>query len=150
MQRILALDLGEKRIGLAVSDENGIIAQPIGFIKRRDWRKDIQTLKEHILNYNAAKLVIGLPKSLDGTMGPKAKLALEFAKRLEGELDEEIILWDERLTTAQAKRVLIQGGVRRRKRKLVIDKLAAALILQNYLDYLKENSLAKKTKEEVT
>jgi len=150
MQRILALDLGEKRIGVAVSDEKGIIAQPVGFIKRRDWQKDIQVLRGYITSYKVTKLLIGLPKSLNGTIGPRAKLALEFARRLEVELDEEIIIWDERLTTAQAEKVLIQGGVKRRKRKLVIDKLAAVLILQNYLDYLKENPLAKKTQEEVT
>lgn len=150
MHRILALDLGEKRIGLAVSDEKRIIAQPIGFIKRNKWQEDIKAIKEYISSFSIAKVVIGLPKSLDGSIGPSGKIALEFARRLEEELDEEIILWDERLTTAQAERVLIQGGVRRRKRKLAIDKLAAVLILQNYLDYLKENPLDKKTKEEVT
>jgi len=148
MKRILALDLGDKRIGIAVSDQQCIIAQPVGFIKRTNLRNDIGALKNHIDSFKANKVIVGLPKSLNGSIGPRAKLVLEFTQRLKEELEQEIIVWDERFTTSQAEKVLIQGNVKRRKRKSLVDKLAAVLILQSYLDYLAENYLNEQISKE--
>jgi putative Holliday junction resolvase len=138
MERILALDFGDKRIGVAVSDKKCIIAQPIGFIERKNQQEVLNSLKHYINTYEIAKVVIGLPRSLNGSIGPRAQLAMEFAKLIKEKIKQEIVLWDERFTTSIAEKSLIQGNVKRRKRKLLVDKVAAALILQSYLDYLAE------------
>lgn len=130
--RILGLDIGERRIGVAVSDELGTIASPVGLIRRES---DVaRELKELIIRYDAVRLVAGLPVGLSGREGPQAALVREFTDALASEIDVPLDYWDERLSTAVAERSLIAGGTRRNKRKDKIDAVAAAVILQGYLD----------------
>jgi putative Holliday junction resolvase len=131
--RILGLDIGERRIGVAVSDEMGTIASPVGMIRRES---DVpRELKALIAKYGAVRLVAGLPVGLSGREGPQAAVVREFADALAGEIDVPLEYWDERLSTAVAERSLIAGGTRRSKRKEKIDAVAAAVILQGYLDH---------------
>lgn len=130
--RILGLDIGERRIGVAVSDELGTIASPVGLIRRES---DVaRELKELIIRYDAVRLVAGLPIGLSGREGPQAALVREFTDALASEIDVPLDYWDERLSTTVAERSLIAGGTRRSKRKDKIDAVAAAVILQSYLD----------------
>lgn len=133
--RILALDLGEVRIGVALSDSLGITAQPIGFVERVGSRKDLVRIAELAREHGVKRVVIGLPLLLSGDEGRAAALSREFKDGLERRTDGvEVVLWDERLTSVEAERSMIQGQVRRGKRRQKIDTLAAVLILQSYLD----------------
>ncbi|HHX96812.1 MAG TPA: Holliday junction resolvase RuvX [Clostridia bacterium] len=132
--RILGMDLGEKRIGLSLSDPLGITAQGLKTIKRTDLETDLQQLKEIIEEKKVKKIVVGLPRNMDGTLGPQAEKVKQFIAFLIQEISMEVVYWDERLTTIAAERVLIGGGVSRKKRKKFIDKLAAVIILQSFLD----------------
>jgi len=132
--RILGMDLGEKRIGLSLSDPLGITAQGLKTIKRTDLETDLQQLKEIIEEKKVKKIVVGLPRNMDGTLGPQAEKVKQFIAFLIQEISIEVVYWDERLTTIAAERVLIGGGVSRKKRKKFIDKLAAVIILQSFLD----------------
>jgi putative Holliday junction resolvase len=129
--RILALDMGEKRIGLAVSDPLGITAQGLEVWVRRNRQADLDHLRQVAQDY---QIVVGLPRHMDGRLGSAASSILEFAGALGESLGVEVIPWDERLTTAAAERVLLQADVSRRRRRQVVDQLAAVLILQSYLD----------------
>jgi len=131
--RILGLDIGERRIGVAVSDEMGTIASPVGMIRRDG--DVVRELKALVERYGAVRLVAGLPVGLSGREGPQAAVVREFAEALAGEVDVPLEYWDERLSTAVAERTLIAGGTRRNKRKEKIDAVAAAVILQGYLDH---------------
>src|SRR5690554_1216340 len=131
--RYLALDLGEKRIGVAVSDEFGLTAQPLGVIERSGFDSDVKEIRNLIENYNVHTVVMGLPRNMDGSLGPQAVKALEYAAKLRDTLGIKVVTWDERLTTQQVERLLISADVRRKRRKKVVDKLAAALILEGYL-----------------
>lgn len=133
MRRILGLDVGEKRIGVAVSDPLGLTAQGVMTLQSQGAERDIQRIRDLASQYEAETVVVGLPKNMDGSIGFQAERVMAFAARL-GELGYEIVYQDERLTTASARRTLIEGDVRRGKRKQVIDKLAATLILQGFLD----------------
>jgi len=133
--RILALDLGERRIGLAVSDPDLILASGRGVYLRRNLEDDLQYLKGLILEEDVKEIVLGLPRNMDGSLGEQAERALEFKRLLEERLDLPVVLFDERLTTAEAERVLLEADLSRRKRKEVRDELAAVLILQGYLDH---------------
>jgi len=128
--RIMGLDVGEKRIGVAVSDLLGYTAQGISVIKR----ENTEELKEIVSDYNIEKIVVGLPKNMDGSIGEQGKKVLDFIEELKKEINLLILTWDERLTTKEAEGVLLKADLSRAKRKKVIDKLAAALILQGYLD----------------
>ena len=128
--RIMGLDVGEKRIGVAVSDSLGYIAQGISVIKR----ENTEELKKIVSDYDIEKIVVGMPKDTDGSIGRQGKKVLAFIECLKQEIDLPILSWDERFTTREAERVLLKADLSRAKRKKVIDKLAAALILQNYLD----------------
>jgi putative Holliday junction resolvase len=133
--RVLALDLGEATIGLALSDPLGITAQPVEPLRRVGPRKDLQRLRRLIGDRGVGTVVVGLPLLLSGEEGDAARDAREFAEVLRRRFPELVIdLWDERLTTVEAERVLIAADVRRDKRKRVVDTLAAVLILQGYLD----------------
>jgi len=133
--RVLALDLGEARIGLALSDPLGITAQPLGFLKRVGPRKDLAAIEELVREHDVTAVVIGLPRLLSGSEGAKATEAREVAARLERRLaGVPVELWDERLTTVEAERTLVAGKVRRGRRRERVDSLAAALILQGYLE----------------
>ncbi|TCS83807.1 Holliday junction resolvase RuvX [Tepidibacillus fermentans] len=132
--RILGLDVGEKTIGIAISDELGWTAQGVEVIQRKTLDHDLTRLREIIDQYEVDEIVVGLPKNMNGTIGPRAEMIMDFAKQLEVEFELPIRLWDERLTTVLAERTLIQADISRKKRKKVIDKMAAMVILQGYLD----------------
>ncbi len=146
-KRILGLDVGDVRIGVAVSDALGITAQAVTTIQRKGQPEDVRRIQELLAEYEAAALVVGLPLNMDGNDGPQAQKVRAFADALKSSLDAEIVFWDERLTTAEARRVLIEGGMRRKKRKSVIDQLAAVLILQSYLDARPGESSAHEVSE---
>lgn len=137
--RILCLDVGEKNIGVAVSDPLGITAQGVGVIQRRGLKKDLEQILGLLKEYEADELVLGLPLNMDGTRGVKAREVLQLKEYLSKRLSLPIITVDERLTTVAATRTLLKADVSRARRKKVIDKLAAVLILENYL-WLKSNN----------
>jgi len=134
MERILGLDLGDKTIGVAVSDLLQLTAQGITTIRRESKKKDFQTLGDIINDYTIKKIVIGLPKNMNNTIGPQGEKTIDFGEKLKKRFNLEIIYMDERLTTVAAERILIEGDIRREKRKKLIDKVAATYILQSYLD----------------
>lgn len=135
MLRILAFDVGEKRIGVAVSDPLGITAQGIETYHRTDdLEQDVAHLIKLANGYKPVKIVFGLPRNMDGSYGFQAQITREFADAVLAKWDGDHAFQDERLTTASARRVLIEADVSREKRKQVIDKVAAVVILQGYLD----------------
>jgi len=133
MERILGIDLGDARVGVAVSDELGMLAHPVKTIAVRDG-----DLVEHICeltaNYQAAEIVVGVPRNMDGSRGPAAQKALEFIETLRMKVSCRIVPWDERLSTMQAQRQLHESGRKSRQHRAVIDQAAAQIILQSYLD----------------
>jgi len=131
--RIMGIDIGERRIGVAVSDPLGLTAQGIEVIDRRKV-EPLGRLRELAGQYGAREVVYGLPRRTDGVLGEAAGRAQAFARELAGVLAVPVVPWDERLTTREAERLLVGADVRRNKRRQVIDKMAAALILQGYLD----------------
>lgn len=134
--RILGLDFGTKTIGVAVSDETGLIGQGIGTIKRTNLQQDLRELQKKIEQYHVEKIVIGLPKNMDGSLGNSAQLVFDFIEKLKKTFSIQVDTWDERLSTVEAERVLLDADMSRNKRKKVIDKVAATIILQGYLDYI--------------
>lgn len=134
MERIIGLDVGDKTIGVAVSDLLQLTAQGLTTIKRESKVKDYAALKEIIDEYDVKKVVVGLPKNMNNTIGPQGEKTMKFAEKIKNKYDVEIIYEDERMTTMAAEKMLISGDVRREKRKTVIDKVAATYILQLYLD----------------
>lgn len=134
--RIIGLDFGDKTIGVAVSDELGWTAQALEVIQRKSGSldEDIKRISELVEQYAAGEIVVGLPKNMNGEIGPRGEICIEFAERLKLTLNKPVQLWDERLTTISAQRTLLQADVSRKKRKKVVDKMAAGLILQGYLD----------------
>jgi putative Holliday junction resolvase len=132
--RTLAIDHGTKRIGLAISDELGMIAQPLEFVPAEPLEKFFARLKEIIAEKNVELLLLGMPRNMDGSYGPAATKVQEFAALMKEAVSVPVKLWDERLTSAQANRYLIQANVRREQRKEKVDKTAAAILLQSYLD----------------
>ncbi len=132
--RILALDHGTKRIGVAVSDETKTIAQPLEFIPAEPFADFLERLKQLIREKEVDLILIGLPRNMDGSYGPAAQKVEAFVAVLRSAITVPIKSWDERLTSAQANRILIEGRVRREKRKAKVDKMAAAILLQSYLD----------------
>lgn len=136
VMRILGLDIGEKKIGVAMSDELGFTAQGIGVILRQGLKQDLNQVAALAEKYSVGKIVLGLPKNMNGTLGPQGELVKKFGEALKRSLKKvEISYWDERLTTVEAERVLIHGDMSRKKRRCIIDKVAAVLILQSYLNY---------------
>jgi putative holliday junction resolvase len=134
--RILALDHGTKRIGIALSDELKMIAQPLEFVLAEPFTDFVKRLKEIIREKEVDLILIGMPRNMDGSYCPAALKVQEFIAVLKDLVAIPIQTWDERLTSAQAQRFLIQGGVRRQDRKQKVDKTAAAILLQSYLDSL--------------
>ncbi|MBE3571114.1 MAG: Holliday junction resolvase RuvX [Bacillales bacterium] len=137
--RTMGLDVGSKTVGVAISDELGWTAQGIETIKVDEEKGDLGfgRLKELIEDYQVDKIVVGLPKNMNNTIGPRGEASQRYAKKLEKEFSLPVVLWDERLSTMAAERVLLEADVSRKKRKKVIDKMAAVMILQGYLDSLK-------------
>jgi len=133
--RILALDVGEKRIGLAVSDPLGITAQGLGVLIRRDRETDLARLEELAREYQVQEIVVGFPRHMDGRPGEQAPAIMELAQSLGATLGVPVATWDERLTTVEADRILLEADLSRRRRRRVVDQVAAVLILQSYLEY---------------
>ncbi|MNZ64971.1 putative Holliday junction resolvase [compost metagenome] len=132
--RIMGLDYGDRRIGVALSDAFGWTAQGLEVIERRREGEEFDRIA-YLADQNAVEeVVVGLPKNMNGTIGPRGEICMAFADALKDKLQVPVILWDERLTTVSAHRTLIEADVSRKKRKGVVDKMAASLILQNYLD----------------
>jgi putative Holliday junction resolvase len=132
--RILALDHGTRRIGVAVSDETKTIAQPLEFIPAEPFAAFLDRLKVILVEKEVDFILLGMPRNMDGTYGPAAQKVEAFAAVLKTAITVPIKMWDERLTSVMANRLLIQGNVRRDKRKEKVDKMAAAILLQSYLD----------------
>lgn len=136
--RIMGLDFGSKTVGVAVSDPLLITAQGLEIIRRKEENKLRQTLariEELIGEYEVGGIVLGLPKNMNDTLGVRAELSLEFKEKLERRTGLPVTMWDERLTTVAADRAMMEAGIRREHRKDYVDQIAAALILQGYLDY---------------
>ena len=133
--KILGLDYGEKRIGAAVCDELGMTARGIAIITRTYWKKDIQQIERLVREYEVEKIVIGDPVRLDGTEGIACEKVNMFVNALEKGVSVPIVKWNEALSTKEAEDLLREAEVNRRKRRAIVDKLAAAIILQDYLDH---------------
>lgn len=135
----MGLDLGEKTIGVAVSDPMGWTAQAVEVIRRNgNFDAEIKRLKELIAEYGVELILLGLPRNMDGTVGEQGKKAVDYAGIIGEKLGLPVELWDERLSTVAAGRVLLEADMSRAKRKKIIDKVAAAVILQGYLDSRKK------------
>lgn len=132
--RILAIDHGTKRMGIAISDELRIIAQPLEFIPAEPFSKFLERLKEILRDKQVEQILVGMPRNMDGSYGPAALKVQEFVAVLKNAVTTPIKTWDERLTSAQANRFLLEANVRRDQRKEKVDKTAAAILLQSYLD----------------
>ena len=135
--RILGLDLGTKTIGIAISDELGLTAQGLKTIKRKSIRDDLGEILSIIDQFKIEKIVVGLPINMDGTLGRQSEFVFKWIKELQERIKLPVVTWDERLTTVEASRTLLEADLSRKKRKGVIDKLAAVLILQGYLDQIR-------------
>jgi putative Holliday junction resolvase len=132
--RILALDHGTKRIGVAVSDETKTFAQPLEYLFAEPFADFLERLKKILAEKEVDFILIGMPRNMDGSYGPAAQKVEVFVAALKTAITIPIKLWDERLTSTMANRVMIQGNVRREKRKEKVDAMAAAILLQSYLD----------------
>lgn len=141
--KTLSLDVGDKYIGVAISDDLGIIAVGLEVIKREYLKKDIDRIKAIIDENGVEELVIGLPKKLNNEIGIQANKTIAFAESVKENIDIPLHMWDERLTTAEAERMLISMNITRKKRKKVIDKVAAQLILDSYLQFNKNRNKNK-------
>lgn len=137
--RVMGLDYGSKTVGVAISDPLGITAQGIETIERKEenkLRKTLARIEELVKEYEVEKIVLGFPKNMNNTIGERAEKSLEFQAMLERRIGIPVIMWDERLTTVEAERTLMESNVRRENRKKYVDKIAAVFILQGYLDSL--------------
>ena len=135
----MSLDVGSRTIGIACSDALLMTAQGIETIRRTSLEKDFNRLQELIAEYEVHELVVGMPKNMNGTKGERAEKTEEFVEKMKEVIDLPVSYWDERLSTVMAERQLIAADVIRKKRKSVIDKMAAVVILQGYLDRLQFN-----------
>jgi len=136
--RMMGLDIGTKNIGVALSDESGTLAQGKEVIRRTGDEKAIARIKEIAEEYKVKEIVLGLPLCMNGTIGERAKDSARFAEKLELRTGLQVRLWDERFSTREAEKAMLEASVRREKRKKVVDKLAAQIILQSYLDSLEK------------
>jgi len=134
--RSLGLDIGGKRTGVAISDPRGIVAVPLTVIDNNDENATIGEILKFVQQYEVERIVVGLPYSLNGNLGPQAKMVQAFADKLSQRAGVEIQMWDERLSTASAEKLMIQAGTKENKRRQYRDAVAAALILQGFLDSL--------------
>lgn len=136
--RVMGLDFGAKTVGVAISDELLITAQGIETIERKEenkLRRTLARIEALIVEYEVEEIVLGLPKNMNNSIGARAELTIEFKDRLERRTGIPVVLWDERLTTVAAEKAMIEAGIRWEHRKEHVDKIAACLILQGYLDY---------------
>ncbi|MBU0701832.1 Holliday junction resolvase RuvX [bacterium] len=132
--RIMGLDIGDKYIGIALSDPLGMFAQPLKVITRTGDEAIMEDLKEIIADSEVSKIVFGLPKNMNGSIGPQAESVLDFIEMLKQVVNIECLPWDERLSSRAAENAMLEAGLSRNKRKKMVDKIAAAIILQVYLD----------------
>lgn len=132
--RSMGLDVGDKTIGVAVSDLLGFTAQGITTVMRKSLNYDLSELQKIVSEYEVHEIVIGLPKNMNGSLGPRAEIVKKFAENLSQAIPLKIIFWDERLSTVAANRTLLEADISRKKRKAVIDKMAAVHILQGYIN----------------
>ena len=135
--RYLGLDLGDKLVGVALSDETGTLASGLETIRRVGPRKDLRAIADLVDEHDAAEVVVGLPRKLDGSLGPQAQKVIAFMEALRSVVKVPVVPWDERFTSVMANQALIEGERSRRERRVLVDKVSAILILQNYLDYRK-------------
>src|SRR5690554_5604929 len=137
--KILGLDLGSRTLGIAISDALGLTAQGIETynFNENQYNDAIKRVRDITQNEKIEKIILGYPKNMNGTIGERGKISENFGKKLEEELDIKVILWDERMSTLQAEKILIDANMSRQKRKKVIDKMAAVVILQSYLNSIK-------------
>lgn len=140
--RVLAVDLGAVRIGVALSDETGTLASGLCTLRSIGPRKDVQAIAALVREHEAGEVVVGMPLRLDGSLGPQAEKVAAFAERLRRSLRVPVVLWDERLSSVAADELLAEAGVRRRDRRDRIDRAAATLVLQGYLDARKMAPIA--------
>ena len=138
MKRIVGLDVGSKTIGVAVSDELGLFAHPRATLARVGMRGDVAAVADWVAREGADRVVVGLPLTLEGEIGPRAKRVLVFVEALRGGLAVPVETWDERFSTAAVERTLVEADLSRKKRKEVVDRGAAAFILQGWLDAHRE------------
>ncbi len=136
LMRIMGLDVGSKTIGVAISDELGITAQGLKTIKRKAMEDDLRELDAIISQFKIEKIVVGLPKNMDGSLGKQAEFVLGWIEDLKNKIQLPVETWDERLSTVEATKTLLKADLSRKKRKGVIDKVAAVLILQGYLQQI--------------
>ncbi len=137
--RIMGLDFGSKTVGVAVSDELLLTAQGLEIIRRKEENKQRQTLariEELIVEYGVTEIVLGYPKNMNDTLGDRVQKTEEFKEKLERRTGLPVVLWDERLTTVAADKLMMEAGIRRENRKEYVDQIAASFILQGYLDYI--------------
>lgn len=135
-QRLLGLDVGTKTIGMALSDTRLMLATPLGTIRRTRFRDDAKRLLAEIARHQVGGIVVGLPLSLDGSEGPRTQGVRQFAKNLLAEIDLPLAFWDERFSTAAVEREMIEADLSRKRRAEIVDRVAAAYILQGLLDRL--------------
>ena len=135
--RILGLDIGTKTIGVAISDPLGWTAQGITTIRRKNYTNDMEAIKKICNEYSVETIVAGMPKNMNGTIGPSGEMVIEFCERLKEVVNIDIEFWDERLTTVAAHRAMLEADLSRSKRNKIVDKVAATYILQGYLDKLR-------------
>jgi putative Holliday junction resolvase len=133
--RFLGLDLGEKRIGIALSDSLGLTAHAVSCRERSTLKADLAFFTQLIVANEVTEIVVGLPINMNGTEGPSAEKARNFGAQLQKASSVPVVFWDERLSTSTAQRVLVEADLTRKKRRIKVDQLAAVIILQNYLDY---------------
>jgi putative Holliday junction resolvase len=134
MARIMGLDVGKKRMGVALSDELGVIASPLALVNHTSRNKDADEIKALAIKHGVSLIVVGMPVNMDGSIGPQAEFVKKFADVLRERAGVKVVEWDERLSTAAVTRVLIEGGESRAGRKTVVDVMSAIYILQGYLD----------------
>ena len=136
MKRLLAIDLGRARSGLAISDELGLLAHPLETVESGNTNEVMQRIRVLVREKNIARVVVGLPRNMDGSLGNAAKAALAFAEKLRAQVSCPVVTWDERLTTVVANQTLHEAGRATRDMRRCIDQVAAQIILQGYLDQL--------------
>ncbi|XEC93122.1 Holliday junction resolvase RuvX [Paenibacillus tarimensis] len=132
--RLMGLDYGDRRIGVAVSDALHMTAQGLVVVETRRDGGELDKIADLVREHEVSEIVVGLPKNMNGTIGPRGEICIAFAQKLREKLNLPVHLWDERLSTVSAERTLLEADISRKKRRLVIDKMAATLILQNFLD----------------
>ena len=151
MERIIGLDFGSKTTGVAVSDPFGWTAQGVEIIRRKEenkLRKTLARIEELVKEYGASRIVLGLPKNMNNSLGDRAEKSLAFTEMLERRTGLPVVMWDERLTTVAADRTMMEAGIRREHRREYVDEIAAVFILQNYLDYLSCHPMETNKKED--